>query len=758
MDIKQTVAQMTLEEKAGLLSGFDFWHTKPVERLGVKSCMVSDGPHGLRKQDDSADHIGINDAIQAVCFPAGCATAASFDRDLLQTIGEAVGDACQHEKVSVVLGPAVNIKRSPLCGRNFEYFSEDPYLAGEVATSFISGVQSRNIGTSIKHFACNSQEHRRMSSDSVVDERTLREIYLPAFEAAIKRAQPWTVMCSYNLINGTYACENHWLLTELLRDEWGFTGYVMSDWGATDDRIASVAAGLDLEMPASYGENDRRIVKAVKEGRLDEKLVDLCCERILTVNQRYLDHMAPLTPWDKQAQHELARKLAAECMVLLKNRNAVLPISKSEKVAIIGQFAKQPRFQGGGSSHINSFQTTSAWDVLGKWSNVTYADGYDMDQDAPDERLLAEAEAAARNASVAVVFAGLPDSFESEGYDRTHMRMPNCMETLIERVAAANPNTVVVLYNGSPIEMPWVEKVPAILEAYLGGQAVGAATVDVLFGDKNPCGRLPESFPLHLEDNPSYVWYGGEKNIVEYREGVFVGYRWYDKKNMPVLFPFGYGLSYTTFQYQNLALSTDRMMDTDILTVTVDVTNTGSVAGKEVVQLYVADRESTVIRPVRELKAFEKVELAPGETATVVFKLDKRAFAYWNTNLHDWHVETGVFGIQIGKSSRDIVLEKDVEIISSVAIPEKITLNSIFMDLKKIPKAMEIIQPLIDEMTATFANHGEDAGEVAESAVTKDMMMAMIDYTPIRSMLSFGSGQFGYDQLVSIVEQLNHIQ
>ncbi|HPS82297.1 MAG TPA: glycoside hydrolase family 3 N-terminal domain-containing protein, partial [Candidatus Limiplasma sp.] len=354
MDIQATVANMTLEEKAGLLSGLDFWHTKPVPRLGVESCMVSDGPHGLRKQDDQADHLGVNDAIKAVCFPAGCATAASFDRALLQTVGEAVGDACQHEKVSVVLGPAVNIKRSPLCGRNFEYYSEDPYLAGEAAVSFINGVQSRNVGTSIKHFAANSQEHRRMSSNSVADERTLREIYLPAFEAAVKRAQPWTVMCSYNLVNGTYACENRWLLTELLRNEWGFKGYVMSDWGAVDDRVECVKAGLDLEMPASAGENDKRIVQAVQEGKLDEKLVDLCCERILTINQRYLTHAKPDTAWSLDADHELARALAAECMVLLKNEDALLPLHKGVKLAVIGQFAKNPRYQGGGSSHINS--------------------------------------------------------------------------------------------------------------------------------------------------------------------------------------------------------------------------------------------------------------------------------------------------------------------------------------------------------------------------------------------------------------------
>lgn len=755
MDIKQTIAQMTLEEKAGLLSGLDFWHTKPVARLQVESCMVSDGPHGLRKQDQSADHLGVNDAIKAVCFPPGCAAAASFDRTLMHTMGQAIGDACQHEGVSVVLGPAVNLKRSPLCGRNFEYYSEDPYLAGEMAAGFVQGVQSRNVGTSIKHFAANSQENRRMSSNSVVDERTLREMYLPAFETAVKKAQPWTVMCSYNLINGTYACENRWLLTELLRDEWGFQGYVMSDWGATDDRIACVEAGLDLEMPASGGENDRRIVKAVREGTLSESLVDLCCERILTVNQRYLATQAPETPWDQARDHALARSLAAECMVLLKNEGNLLPLSKQARVAVIGAFAKQPRYQGGGSSHINSTQTTGAWDVLKDWPGVTYAEGYRVQEAEPDEALLSQAEAAARDAEIALVFAGLPDAFESEGYDRTHLRMPASQEALIARVAAANAHTVVVLHNGSPIEMPWLPQVQAVLEAYLGGQAVGGATVDVLFGEVNPSGRLPETFPVALADNPSYPWYGGEGNTVEYREGVFVGYRWYDKKQMPVLFPFGFGLSYTQFAYRNLRLSAPRLTDRETLTVTVEVTNTGKVYGKEVVQLYVADRESTAIRPVRELKGFQKVALAPGETKSVTFTLDKRAFAYWNTALHDWHVETGAFGIQIGTSSRDIVLEADAEVISTALLPKRATLNSIFADLLEEPKANEVLQPLINMMTQTLGNPenvGEDGG-----AISEEMMRAMIAYTPLRSLLSFANGQLTYDDLLALVDSLNRV-
>ena len=478
MDIRSLVSRMTLEEKAGLCSGADFWHTKAVERLGIPATMVSDGPHGLRKQDDTGDHLGINDSIQAVCFPTACATAASFDKDLLRRMGEAIGDACQHEKVSVVLGPAVNIKRSPLCGRNFEYFSEDPYLTGEIAAAFIQGVQSRNVGTSIKHFAANNQEHRRMSSSSDVDERTLREIYFPGFEIPVKKARPWTVMCSYNRINGVYASENPWLLTDVLRDEWGFDGYVVSDWGAVSNRVAGVAAGLDLEMPSSGGVNDKKIVEAVKSGTLDEARLDLACERILRIVYRFIENAKPETPWDKEAQHRMSAGIAADCMVLLKNEDDLLPLSREDAVAFIGEFAEKPRFQGGGSSHINCFRTTSALEAAAGMK-VTYARGYDVANDCATDDMIAEAVKAAKAAKAAVVFAGLPDAYESEGYDRSHMRMPECQNRLIEAVADANPNTVVVLHNGSPVEMPWIGRVRAVLEAYLGGQAVGIAAVRV---------------------------------------------------------------------------------------------------------------------------------------------------------------------------------------------------------------------------------------------------------------------------------------
>ena len=761
MEIERLIAEMTLEEKASLLSGADFWNTKGVERLGIPQVMVSDGPHGLRKQDTEGDHLGINDSIKAVCFPAACASAASFDREVLRQIGESVGDACQHENLSVILGPAVNIKRSPLCGRNFEYFSEDPYLTGELAASLIEGVQSRNIGTSIKHFAANSQEHRRMSSDSIMDERTLREIYLPAFETAVKKTQPWTVMCSYNKVNGEFASQNEWLLTEVLRREWGFEGFVVSDWGAVSDRVKGVAAGLDLEMPGSGGSNDRRIVEAVKKGELSEEAVDESVRRILRIIDRYLANRKPDTPWDMEAQHVLARKLAGECMVLLKNEDQILPLKQEEKVAVIGRFAAAPRYQGGGSSHINSFRVDSLMDALKDNPNVLYAQGYDILGEEPDEELISLAEEAAGKADKAVIVAGLPDSFESEGYDRSHMRIPRCQEVLIRRVAKVNPDTVVVLYNGSPVEMPWIGDVKGLIEAYLGGQAAGSATKDVLWGDVAPSGRLPESFPLKLEHNPSYLSYGGEGNKAVYTEGIFVGYRYYDKKKMDVLFPFGYGLSYTTFAYENLKVEPECAKDTDTVRISVEVTNTGTYAGKEVVQLYVKNPEdSRVFRPVRELRGIEKIFLQPGETKQVSFTLDSRAFAYWNESLHDWYVEDGVYDIEIGKSSRDIVLGRSIKMEGTKALPaEPVTVNTIFMDLEERPEVLKVIQPMIEEVMGGLFGSGKEKGEekktdMQEEAVSDEMGNAMLRYLPLRGMVSFSGGKLGYDELAEMLKKL----
>ena len=752
MNVKEIVRKMTLEEKAGLCSGADFWRTKEVERLEVPQMMVSDGPHGLRKQEETADHLGLDESVKAVCFPAGCATAASFDRKLLRTLGEMLGKECQAEGIGVLLGPAVNIKRSPLCGRNFEYFSEDPYLAGQMASSYIKGVQSKGVGTSIKHFLANNQEYRRMSSSSEVDERTLREIYLPAFEEAVKKAKPWTVMCSYNRINGVYAAQNKKYLTDVLRGEWGFDGFVVSDWGAVNDRAADLEAGLDLEMPSSFGVNDKKIVEAVESGALSEEVLDKAVERILSIVDRSVENRKEGATYDKEEDHRLARRIAAESMVLLKN-DGVLPLRKGARIAFIGEFAEKPRFQGGGSSHINTFKTESAWEMADR-SHVIYAQGYSTKENKLDDTLLSEAIRAAALAETAVVFAGLPDAFESEGFDRTHMRLPEYQNELIEAVCNANPNTVVVLHNGSPVEMPWIHKVKGILETYLGGQAIGGAVVDVLYGDVNPSGRLPETFPLKLEDNPSYIFYIGEGDKVEYREGVFVGYRYYDKKKMDVLFPFGHGLSYTSFQLSNLKLSKKKMEDTEELQVTVEVKNTGRCAGKEVVQLYVAAPEDgDVIRPVRELKGFEKVELAPGERKTVSFRLGKRAFAYYDAEISDFRVPTGEYRIEIGRSSRDICLSEEVTVTDTSGKRQPITMDTTIGDILKLSGAKEIIEKMIKRMG--IADSGSD-GNLGEG--TADMAAAMQRYMPLRSALSFSGGQVTLEQVEEILDRLNRLQ
>ena len=735
-DVKAIIREMTLEEKAGMCSGKDFWHLKGVERLGIPEVMVSDGPHGLRKQAEEADHLGLNESIKAVCFPTACATACSFDRDLLEEMGERIGDECQAEDLSVILGPAVNIKRSPLCGRNFEYFSEDPYLASQMAAAHIKGVQSKNVGTSIKHFAANNQEHRRMSCSSEIDERTLREIYLAAFETAIKEAKPDTVMCSYNRINGEFASENHWLLTEVLRDQWGFEGYVMSDWGAVNDRVKGLKAGLELEMPGSGGNTDKEIVEAVKNGELEEAVLDRAVERILNIVFKFTDNRQE-GKFDLEEDHKLAAKIAGESMVLLKNEG-VLPLSaQGKKIAFIGKFAETPRFQGGGSSHINSFKITSALEAVKEVAEVTYAQGYDVKEDVIDQAMLDQAVETAKEADVAVIFAGLPDAFESEGYDRTHMRMPDCQNTLISEIAKVQENVVVVLHNGSPVEMPWADQVKGILEAYLCGQAVGQAEVDILFGKVNPSGKLAETIPYKLSDNPSYLNFPGDGQKVEYKEGVFVGYRYYDTKEMPVRYPFGYGLSYTTFEYSDLQLSSDKIKDTDKLKVTLKVKNTGNRAGKEIVQLYVADKTGAASRPVKELKNFVKVELQPQEEKTVEMELDKRSFAWYNTDIHDWYAASGEYEILAAASSRDIRLKKTVYVESTTELPMHIHMNTTIGELLENPRTKGVIEGMTDSLIQHMGGSSEEENSAASEAITKEMSLKMMENSPLRSMRSF---------------------
>lgn len=736
-NLKELISQMTLEEKAGMCSGLDFWHLKGVERLGIPSVMVSDGPHGLRKQDQEADHLGINESIKAVCFPPAVLSACSFDRELLEKLGEVVGDEAQATDLSVVLGPAVNIKRSPLCGRNFEYYSEDPYLAGEAAAAFINGVQSRHVGTSIKHFAANNQEFNRMSASSEVDERTMREIYLPAFETAVKKSQPYTVMCSYNRINGTYASENPWLLTKVLRDEWGFEGYVMSDWGAVNDRVEGLKAGLELEMPASGGINDAEIVKAVQEGTLDEAVLDRAVERILNIVFEYVDNRKE-QPLTLEKDHEFAQHVAEESIVLLKNE-AVLPLEEQENVAFIGGFVKNPRYQGGGSSHVNSFKVTSAWDALEEKKNVTYAEGFSSEKDEYDEKLAAEAIETAKKADKAIIFAGLPESFESEGYDRKHMHLPECQNKLIEEIVKVQPNTIVVLHNGAAVEMPWLKSVKGLVEAYLGGQAVGQALVNILYGAVNPSGKLAETLPIKLEDNPSYLNFGdGVK--VEYHEGIFVGYRYYEKKKMDVAFPFGHGLSYTTFEYSNLRTDKDTMTEGETIQVSVDVTNIGDRAGKEIVQLYVSDLTNAARRPEKELKGFEKVALNPGETKRVTFTLDKRSFAWYSTDIHDWYAASGTYEILIAASSRDIRLTKTIQWESAQILPLHLHLNTTLGELLSDERTKALGKELKGKLDSFFGGLDGEANEPTEGdeAVSDDMGDAIAFSMPIRNVPTFG--------------------
>lgn len=753
MNVDVILKEMTLEEKASLCSGNDSWHTKPVERLDIPEIMVSDGPHGLRKvKDDSAM---MNQAIEAVCFPTACATACSFDRELVASMGKALGQACKAEKVAVLLGPGCNIKRSPLCGRNFEYFSEDPYLSSQIAASHIKGVQSMGVGTSLKHFACNNQETRRMTCSANMDERTFFEIYAASFEGAVKEGKPYTIMCSYNRINNVYSSENKFLLTDVLRDKWGYDGLVMSDWGAVNDRPEGIKAGLDLEMPTSHGVNDRKIVECVKNGTLDEKLLDKAVRNVLNLVDKAENGLSGEVNWDMQAQHELARSISAQCAVLLKNDDALLPLDTNKKIAFIGDFAKNPRYQGGGSSHINSFKVTSALDAVKDYCEVTYAQGYESNTDVPDVKLINEAVECAKKCDAAVIFAGLTDLYESEGFDRKHMKMPANQLELIDKVCEVCSNVVVVLHNGSPVEMPFKNKVKSILEMYLGGQAVGGAACDLIFGKVNPSGKLAETFPEKLSDNPSFISFPGEMDDVQYREGIFVGYRYYDHKQIEPLFPFGHGLSYTTFEYSDIKLSSNAINADDELTVSVKVTNTGKVEGKEVVQLYVTDKESSLIRPVKELKGFEKVSLKPGESKNVMFKLDKRAFAFYSEAAHDWLVEEGDFIISVGSSSRDIRLTDEVFVSSKDRIPVKYTVNSPMGDIAADPNSRKIFGNMFEEISKGMR---EAQPEDSMGAATELMTNAMVREMPIRAILSFSGEAFlTYDELGKMIDELNRM-
>ncbi len=746
------VSKMTLQEKASLLSGGDFWHTKAVERLGIKPYMMCDGPNGLRKQVGEPDHLGSRESIKTVCYPGACAVASGFNVELAEKLGQTLAKECRREEVSMLLGPGLNMKRSPVCGRNFEYYSEDPYLAGKIAAAYVKGVQSENVAACPKHFAANNQEYRRMSGNSTVDERTLFEIYLSAFETVVRDSQPKSIMCSYNMLNGTFLSENRYMLTEVLRDKFGFEGFVVTDWGAGKGPAKGVEAGVDLVMPGEGDDHEKAIIKAVEDGELDEAVVDKAVCRLLDAlmwTDKAPEEDKVSSAAFRKAQYQLAKELAEDSAVLLKN-NRVLPLKKESRVLFVGEFAKNPRYQGSGSSHINSASVSNALDAA-KTRKVSFAPGYDTKDPSKGYILREEAIKAAEDVDVIVIFAGLPGDYESEGFDRTDINLPSEQNKLIAELASLGKKTVVVMHNGAPVSMPWIDSVDAVLDMQLSGDAVGDATVSILWGDVNPSGKLAETYPIKLSDNPSFLNFPGDRGNPVYAEGVYIGYRYYEKKRMPVLFPFGHGLSYTEFEYSNLKISKSSITDQDTVKVSVDVWNIGRYAGKEVVQLYVSPNESRASRPLKELKGFKKVELAPGETKKVTFTLDKRAFAYYNVDIHDFFVESGDYTIMVGASSSDIRHTVPVHVEGIVELPRNFTLFTPIADILECSAGKKIVKPIIDEI---MKKHRESMDNPEAMGAGADKMFEnMILEMPILSLASFG--MFTTEEVQKMLEKIN---
>ncbi len=753
--IKQLLAQMTLAEKASLCSGENDWQTKAIPRLDIPSIWLSDGPHGLRVERTG----GFYQSLAATCFPTASALGATWNEDLLHKVGSAIGREAAAQEVQVLLGPGVNIKRSPLGGRNFEYYSEDPLLSGRLGAAFIQGVQSQGVGACPKHFTANNQERRRMSVSSEVDERTLREIYLPAFEYIVRAAQPWTMMCAYNPVNGVLASENEYLLHRILKEEWGFEGIVMSDWGAVHDRAQGIVAGLHLEMPGNTGINDQVIVEAVEEGRLEEARLDEIVSELLALilKAEAAKSSAVDTNWDRAAHHQLAQQVSAESICLLKNEEEILPLTAGNKLAVIGAFAKQARYQGGGSSKVSPTQEENLWEHLAKhWEDgqITFTPGYDLAayhhgaevEEEKRQTQIAEAVASAKAADQALVVLGLPDSYELESADRKHLDLPVDQNELLWQVLAVQSNTVVVLLNGSAVRMPWHTRTKGIVEAWLGGQAGGAALAQVLMGEVNPSGKLAETFPLQLADTPSFLNFPGDGQRVLYGEGVFVGYRYYDKKKIAPLFPFGHGLSYTEFTYRNLTLSSNTISDQDTLELSLQVSNTGSKAGQEVVQLYVSDQESSLARPEKELRGFQKVYLEAGEEKTLHFQLSRRDFAYYDSSVGAWQVESGIFEIHLGSSSRDLRLTTELLVEATAFIYPPVTAYSTFEELIAHPRGASIGQETFDTiLEGILASFGqEDPAKLRESRV---FFEAILYDLPLYKLPAFTAGRFPKSQI-----------
>ena len=743
LDIDHLLGELTVAEKASLTSGSAFWYTAPVERLGIPRIMVSDGPHGLRAQPGEGDHVGLGGSLPATCFPTASAVASAWDPQLLRRIGEALAQEARACNLSVILGPGINMKRSPLCGRNFEYFSEDPFLAGELAVGIVGGIQSRGVGTSVKHYAANNQETDRLRVDARVDERTLREIYLPAFERVVTAEQPWTVMCSYNKVNGQSASENPWLLTTVLREEFGFQGLVVSDWGAVYHRVPALLAGLDLEMPPALGRSPEQVVAAVESGEVPAELLDQRVRTVLELVSKGMGVLELDESFDADAHHALAREAAAQSVVLLKNEG-LLPLAADADLAVVGEFARTPRFQGAGSSQVTPTRVdTLVEELRASHDDVRFAAGYGIGDTADDEALLAEAVQVARAAGTVVVVIGLPGADESEGFDRTHLDLPANQLAVLAAVAAANPRVVVVLVNGSTVVLGDVlPHAGALVEAWLGGQAAAGGIADVLTGVVNPSGRLAESIPHRLEDTSSYLNFPGDSQVVRYGEGLFIGYRGYDKTRTDVAFPFGFGLSYTSFALSDLAVTTSGSVEAGDLaaTATVTVTNTGDRDGAEVVQVYVQDVESSVARPVRELKGFTKVVLAAGASETVSVALDQRAFSFWSSRLGRWAVEAGDFVVAVGTSSRDLPLAATLT-VEAPRLAAPLDRDSTLEEWMGDPAGRQLVQR-------------EIAGGQA-AAVLDEELLQVIGNMPMSTLASFGMS-LDHEALDRIAQEWRH--
>ncbi|CAM4212622.1 glycoside hydrolase family 3 C-terminal domain-containing protein [Paenibacillus alkaliterrae] len=735
MNIEELISKMTVEEKISLLAGGSFWNTQPIERLNIPAIILTDGPHGLRLSIGTDPGEMLSNTQPATAFPIESAMAATWNEQLIRELGATIAEECQYYDVGIILGPGMNGKRSPLGGRNFEYFSEDPYLTGKLGTALVKGIQEGGIGTSIKHFVANEQESNRMVVSSEVDERTLRELYMLPFEMVVKEAEPWTVMCSYNKVNGTHMANNNKYLNGILKQEWGFEGLVMSDWGAVVDKVPSVQYGLDLEMPGP-GTRNAEVMEAYRNNQITDEQLDDHVRRILKVIRKVLEQKREVSSIDVEQHHAIARKVAEEAIVLLKNEAAILPLAKQAKVAVLGKFAEVPRFQGGGSSHMNPALLDSPLDEIAKFAQTVYGAGYD---EIDNEELLKEACELAAGQDAVIIFVGTTEIIESEGYDRADLSIPCSHTQLIEEVSKVNPNVIVVVNSGSVTDIGAYEsQVKGIVQAWLPGQAGGSAIANILFGEVNPSGKLTETFPLALEHNPSYLSFPGNINQVKYSESIFVGYRYYDAKKLDVKYPFGFGLSYTEFEYSNLYLSSNSLKDSEVLKVTVDVKNVGSRAGKEVVQVYVRDVKSSVMKADKELKGFTKVELAPGETKSVQIELNERDFSHYVEHLGKFAVESGEFQILVGASSRDIRLAETIVFTASEDVREPLTLLHSLQEWLKDDRNTDVVHSLICQM------------KIDEHSPMYPIFLGM----PIRTILNF-LPSFGYPQ--EVIEQIHEM-